>query len=314
MRRMDRYQNDEYERESRLDKNQDLYQNISSNAIYTNITDVTNANAYELGEGSRESKSRREQYQQMQMYQPQEATHKTKKELDDFNYLYHQKENKVYDINSVLEQARKNRGEVDAREEKRKLKNNSYNILTSLNKEELEKYREERKKRINSKEEEEIRELIDTIASKTLAGEIDKATSVDLLSDLMATNILDKVDGAKEEVVEADKEESREEKLEEVEDVKEERPVEVKEEIKTQILEKEEIEIVNKEAEKEENTPLPGKDPDFYTRSMDLSDKDFDFEEEFKDKPISVFLKILLVILILAVIAVAGYFIYQRFI
>ena len=307
MRRMDRYQNDEYEKESRLDKNQDLYQNISSNAIYTNITDVTNANAYELGDSGRESRTRREQYQQMQRYQPQETTHKTKKELDDFNYLYQQKENKVYDINSVLEQARKNRNEIEKKEEKHKLKNNSYNILTSLNKEELEKYREERKKRINSKEEEEIRELIDTIASKTLAGEIDKATSVDLLSDLMATNILDKVEGAKEETVEAEQSTVEEKILEEVKE-------EPKEEVKTQILEKEEIKTVKEEVEQVDNTPLPGKDPDFYTRSMDLSDKDFDLEEEFKDKPISLFLKIVLIILILAVIAVAGYFIYQRFI
>ena len=51
-----------------------------------------------------------------------------------------------------------------------------------------------------------IRELIDTIASKTLAGEIDKATSVNLLSDLMATNLLDKVDGM--ETKEEDKAES----------------------------------------------------------------------------------------------------------
>ena len=50
MRRMDRY-NDETEnlaRNSRMDKNQDLYHNLSSNTIYTNITDVTNANAFEI--------------------------------------------------------------------------------------------------------------------------------------------------------------------------------------------------------------------------------------------------------------------------
>jgi len=40
MKRMDRYRNDTESRESRLNKNQELYQNISSNTIYTNITDV----------------------------------------------------------------------------------------------------------------------------------------------------------------------------------------------------------------------------------------------------------------------------------
>ena len=318
MRRMDRYQNDENEKERRLDKNQELYQNFSSNAIYTNITDVTNANAYELNPDNTEPKTRREVYQEMQRYQPTESTKKTRKELEDFNYLYQRKENKIYDINSVLEQARKNRGEVDSKEEKRKLKNKSYNILTSLNKEELERYREERKQRIKTPEEEEIHELIDTIASKTLAGEIDKDTTVDLLSDLMATNILDKVEGFKEEVmeepiVEEQKETPQEETKEEIKDETEVLE-EAKDDKKTQILKKEEVEIVEAENEKMAETPLPGKDPDFYTRSMDLSDKDFDLEEEFKEKPVSVFLKIILILLILAVLAVAGYFIYQRFI
>ena len=318
MRRMDRYQNDENEKERRLDKNQELYQNFSSNAIYTNITDVTNANAYELNPDNKEPKTRREVYQEMQRYQPTESTKKTRKELEDFNYLYQRKENKIYDINSVLEQARKNRGEVDSKEEKRKLKNKSYNILTSLNKEELERYREERKQGIKTPEEEEIHELIDTIASKTLAGEIDKDTTVDLLSDLMATNILDKVEGFKEEVMEEPMaEEKKEEPQEETkEEIKDETEVleEVKDDKKTQILKKEEVEIVEAENEKMAATPLPGKDPDFYTRSMDLSDKDFDLEEEFKEKPVSIFLKIILILLILAVLAVAGYFIYQRFI
>ena len=45
---------------------------------------------------------------------------------------------------------------------------------------------------------------------------------------------------------------------------------------------------------------------------MDLSDKDFDLSEEFIDKPMPIILKILIIILIIAVLAVAGYFIYQR--
>ena len=48
MRRMDRYKDENNTRSSRLDKNQDLYQNVSNNTIYTNITDVINANAFEI--------------------------------------------------------------------------------------------------------------------------------------------------------------------------------------------------------------------------------------------------------------------------
>ena len=196
MSRMDRYKS-ETSPLSRTSKNQELYQNVSNNTIYANITDVTNANAFEIKNNNITSRTTRESYQQMKKYQNVEPIPRTRKELDDFNYLYPKKENKVYDINSVLEAARKNRVEKDNKEEKRKLKNNAYNILSGVNKEALEKYREEKKKRMLTPEEEEIRELVDTIASKTLAGEIDKATSVDLLSDLMATNMLDKVSASR---------------------------------------------------------------------------------------------------------------------
>ena len=49
----------------------------------------------------------------MRKYGEFEEVPKVKKELDDFNYLYAKKERKIYDINSVLEEARKNRQEKD---------------------------------------------------------------------------------------------------------------------------------------------------------------------------------------------------------
>ena len=58
---------------------------------------------------------------------------------------------------------------------------------------------------------------------------------------------------------------------------------------------------------------MDGSDTDFYTRSMDLSDKDFEMDDEFKEKKIPLVVKIILIILIIAVIAVAGYFIYRNF-
>src|SRR5699024_4138565 len=122
-------------------------------------------------------------------------------------YIYQDHENKVYDINSVLAEAKKNRVQKDELEAKRKLKNTNYNILASLNPEELEKYRKEKVERTRP-DTDGIRNLIDTITSKTLAGEIDQATSVDLLSDLMATNIMDRV----EKPVPDEKEEVKEEK------------------------------------------------------------------------------------------------------
>lgn len=309
MRRMDRYsENTNTSASSRINKNQELYQNFSTNSIYTNITDVTNANAYEIN-NNKTSHTTREEYQNLRKFQDVEPLPRNKKELEDVNYLYQRKENKVYDINSVLEEARKNK-EKDALEEKRKLKNNAYNILSGKNKEALEKYREEKKKRLTTPEEEEIRELIDTIASKTLAGEIDKATSVDLLSDLMATNVLDKVDPQKvdeptiTEVVEV---------TEEVE-IPEDEKIDEKLSLSKEILDNEQVKKLNDTTTgnlsiKEQ---FEKKDDDFYTRSMDLSDKDFNIADDFKDKQIPLVVKLLLFILVIAVVAVAVYFIHQK--
>jgi len=312
MSRMDRYKNEDNPL-SRTTKNQELYRNLSNNTIYTNITDVTNANAFEIQNNNKTSHTTRESYQQMKKYQNVEPIPRTRKELDDFNYLYPKKENKVYDINTVLEAARKNRVEKDNKEEKRKLKNNEYNILSGVNKEALEKYREEKKKRMLTPEEEEIRELVDTIASKTLAGEIDKATSVDLLSDLMATNMLDKVSASSE----LDKEETKTEEVKKEEtttgEIKNEEKVEEVKEEKSVMLSKTQLQEINDRKEEKVDT-LKEKDPDFYTRSMDLSDKDFDLSDDFKEKSLPLGVKILIFLIIVIIILITAYIIYKKII
>lgn len=360
MRRMDRYKDETPDRPNRYEKNQELYQDIATNTKYTNITDVTNSNAFEInGSKNKGSYTSRESYQQMKKYKNVEPVPRIKKELDDFNYLYKIDDKKVYDINTVLEEARKNRQEKDKLEEKRKLKNTSYNILADLNKEELEKYKAEKIKKIMTPEEEEFRDLIDTIASKTLAGEIDKETSVNLLSDLMATSVMDKVEDANSlgydnesyEDKESNKEETEEQNIDDKEEldkvkniIEEDETLEEKldsyNELKGQETEKinsDSIEEKNtieekiqekqndnsmslsedtiKEIEKrkdEEPKTLSGADKDFYTRSMDLSDEDFEMDNEFKEKSMPIALKILIAILVIALIAVAAYFIYKR--
>lgn len=360
MRRMDRYKDETPDRPNRYEKNQELYQDIASNTKYTNITDVTNSNAFEInGFKNKGSYTSRESYQQMKKYKNVESVPRIKKELDDFNYLYKIDDKKVYDINIVLEEARKNRQEKDKLEEKRKLKNTSYNILADLNIEELEKYKAEKIKKIMTPEEEEFRDLIDTIASKTLAGEIDKETSVNLLSDLMATSVMDKVEDANSlgydnesyEDKESNKEETEEqvsneeqniddkEELDKVKNIiEEDKTLEEKldsykelkgqetEKINSDSIEEKKQEKQNdnsmslsedtlKEIEKrkdEEPKTLSGADKDFYTRSMDLSDEDFEMDNEFKEKSMPIALKILIAILVIALIASAAYFIYKR--
>ena len=301
MRRMDRYKDEQTQTEKRSEKNRDLYQNTNK---YTNITDVTNANVYEINSERKEGRTSRENYHQLKKYQNVEEVPKVKKDLEDFKYLYQRNEKKVYDINSVLENARKNKKEKDDKKKKRKLKHTSYNVLSGVNLEELLKYREEKKNRAVTEEEKEIRELVDTIASKTLAGEIDKATSVDLLSDLMATNMLDKVEAP--EKMGDDNQEKEEEKSDQ-------EPEQVKEEISDNL---EEITLSDqiKQIDEEMTIGIKDKkiDTDFYTRSMDLSEEDFDMDNEFVDKKLPFVVKLLIFILITAVIAVAAYFIHQK--
>lgn len=307
--RMERYEKEEQrEISSRANKNQELYENIGRNTKYTNFTDVTNANAFDLGTAQKNYRTR-EGYHQMKEYNTFISEPKVKKELDEFNYLYQDHENKVYDINSVIAEAKKNRIKKDELEAKRKLKNTNYNILASLNPEELEKYRKEKVERTKP-DEEELRSLIDTITSKTLAGEIDQATSVDLLSDLMATNIMDRV-----EKPEQDSDKSTDDDDEIDEDTFEETgEIEERLSLSKEILDKDQIEKVNKlKEDKESGSIMDESDSDFYTRSMDLSDKDFEMDDEFKEKKLPTAVKIILIILIIAVIAIAGYFIYKNF-
>ena len=292
--RMERYQRQESAKISRRsNKNQELYQNIGTNTKYTNFTDVTNANVFDIDTAQKNYRTR-EGYHKMKEYNSLVPEPKEKKELEDFNYLYQDHENKIYDINSVIREAKKNREKKDELEAKRKLKNTNYNILASLNPEELEKYRKEKVERTKP-DEEELRELIDTITSKTLAGEIDQATSVDLLSDLMATNIMDRVEKPSHEEKEDDEEETLA--------------------LSKEILDKEQLEKVKqlKEEKKESKGNIMDlSDTDFYTRSMDLSDKDFEMDDEFKEKKLPIAVKIILIIIVLAVIAVTGYFIYKN--
>lgn len=301
--RMDRYtDNTQINRVTRSQRNKDLYQNVGNNTRYTDVSDVTNSNAFEIDNINSDTITTRESYRKIKEYSEVKPVMKEKKELDDFNYLYQDRNNKIYDINRVLEEARKNRGESPDSESKRKLLDDSYNIIKSSTPEELEKFRKERVQRQPVEDEEELRELIDTITTKTLAGEIDKATTVNLLSDLMATNVLDKVDAAKEPEDEEVKEDTID--LKELEQDKELA-------LSKEILDKEQIEKIQQVKEAEEENTLSKADSDFYTKSMDLSDKDFETTDDFVEEKTSIVFKIFATIIILAALAVAAYFIWK---
>ena len=285
--RMDRYQSSNTNTTSRRRRNQELYDNIGKNTKYTNFTDISKVDAIDLNAAKRNYRTREgyHQYKDLSEFAPPP---KVKKELDDFNYLYQDHENRVYDINAILEKAHESKESYDELDKKRKLKNTNYNILASLNPEELEKYRKEKEAKL-SPDEDELRDLIDTITSKTLKGEIDQRTSVDLLSELMTSNLDDQIP-------------SNDEKLNFSKDI-----------LDKDTMSKVELPDPPKQQRKEEDI-LKDMDESFYTKSMDLSDKDFNFSDR-EDAPSKLMtaLKIILLLALVAGIITAIYFLIKTF-
>ena len=299
MRRMDRYQDAvEEPKLTRSNKNQELYDSIGNNTRYTSFSDVTNANAIDIS--SKKNSTTREGYHQIKEYQDVAPTPRAKRELEEFKSIYKDRENKVYDINNVLEEARKNRQEKDELEEKRKLKNQSYNILSNLNKEELEKCRQERLDKVIHPSDDEIRELIDTITSKTLAGDIKAASS--LFGDLMATSIMDKVEASDEIPDEEKEEDDDDDSIDEKIDIT---AIEVAASKEKELAKAEDDET----ASQDDKTQT--QDIEFYSRSMDLSDKDFEMDDEFKERKLPLIVKILIFLIIIVILAAVGYFIWK---
>ena len=158
-----------------------------------------------------------------------------------------------------------------------------YNILNDLN----QKYLSKKEKLDENLEKEGIRELIDTITSNTLVEDIKEAQEddgKDLMSDLMATNAATALSNeelqeeiAKEILVEAEKNEPEDYDLSKT----------ISDSGK----------IVNS----------------FYTRSMDLSEQDFEIRDEIKEENKAKRKIILLVILIILIlIAIASFFVLKE--
>ncbi len=261
--RMTRYENKpkEIKESSRTNKNDKLYQTFyreTSFKEYDQGSLESNLESLAVDLSKTNNYQTREDYHRVKEYDFIAPKPQTKQELEDFNTRY-STENKVYDINSVLDVAKKNRSQQDDLEQKRKLRNEDYNVLNNKTLGEIEKYREEKRKRLlkqQSVDEQELNELIDTITKKSY---LDDEHSRDLMSDLLpAETATDTIQPIVEESVE--------------------------------------IKVDNS----------------FYTRSMDLSDKDFSmdnsFDEEMKSSAVGTVIKILLFIILLAVIGGIIYF------
>lgn len=260
---------------TRANKNRYLYDEVNNKIGYEEIDTLEMYDGIELDCDS--PIKTREEYQKMK------DTTRLEKDVVDVNREF-EEEAKVYDINSILEEAKKNRVIPDELEKKRKLQNVEYSILNDLN----QKYKNKKEKIEEDLEKEGIRELIDTITSKNLASDLadlEKDDEDDLMSDLLATNTMNAIEGISLE-----------------EDIAKEILVDKRETLKDD--EEESDEIV------EEDGRLVNS---FYTRSMDLSEHDFEIRDEIiEDNKEKRKILILVILIILVIIAIASIFILKK--
>ena len=283
--RMDKYNEPKRDISSRTTKNQQLYKELYSNKTYTEFTDTVKDNIVDLS-ASTENTNRRSNYNRTRsLYEDSMnkgseivATPKTIKELFD------EVEVKSYNINDVMDMARKNRTEENEEEKKKKIKSAEYSILSDLSQEKLKEYRERKEKGISREEEEELDELIHTITSKSLRKKIDDELFNDLLPD-----------SEDEETVSRDL-------LEDINDAK---------------LNEDNLEFTKEQVENTADLEN-GLDKSFYTRSMDLKREDLilnsdeeEMDDTFEDKNAGM-LKIIVIILIITVIVgLLGYLVFK---
>lgn len=248
---------------TRTSKNRYLYDEVNKKIGYEEIDSLESYGGLEL---DRETPIRsREEY--LKLINPVNE----EKNIDKEESV---QEERVYDINSVLEKARKNRVIPDEVEKRRNLQSAEYSILADLNK----KYMTKKEKMEEELEKEGIRELIDTITSKNLAKdleELEEDDGKDLMSDLMATNV----------------------GLEAVSDIS------LEEEIAKEILAEKESDSENDETKDEKELVNS-----FYTKSMDLSEHDFELRdeivEETKEKRKILILVVLIVLVVIAIVSI----------
>lgn len=262
--------------QSRLSKNEKLYEQLYTNKVFTEFNNSNFDNVIELNNFSNnELINKREQYQKIK------TTINSEDESTNRNYSYEslksiETENKEpeknYNINDVIENAKKNRIEDNEIEKKRRQKSVEYSILSDLSQEKVKEYHESKQKKLTKDEEENLEELIHTITSNSLRKKIDD----ELLSDLL--------------------------------------PTEESETLVSQELFDKIEEIESKTRDLRQDLEDEKMDQSFYTKSMDLSNEDFEIEEDYSfidEKKKGILPKILLIMFILIVISIIVYVVYR---
>ena len=247
--RMDRYQG----QAGRSTRNENLYRRLSESGDYSNIEGIATIDKTNEIDITRvkEMLKNRENYQKQRQYS---RFIEEKPEVEEQSTSPIEEE-KNYDIKEVLDKAKETHYEPN--EEYRSLKNIRYDILDRLN------------LKATPEEEQELKELIDTIAMRNIQ---ENGDDLGLLDDLKSDTMVGDVTSIKKIINDAKEEAKLEEK--------------------------------QKEEEREEEFNTSELDKSFYTSSMEFSSKDF---EGLKDlgqnlKKHNTLLTILIVIFVLLIV------------
>jgi len=263
---------------TRSQKNEQLYQNIYTNRRYTEIGNIEKDNIVDITNTfGKPSKSSRSDFQKSRiLYEDGFISDYGEDDIKE-NTASETEKIKSYNLNEVLEEARKNRS-VDVEEKQRKIKNVEYSILSDLSQEKLKDYRERKEKPLSKDEEEDLEDLIHTITSNSLRKKIDDGLLTDLMPEteeepVISTDFLESLDLAKEQ------------------------------------------DENTGESEEKEMTLETTIDHSFFTKSMDLSKEDIIpddevenmVDESFKEEKMATWKVILIIVLITIVLGLLAY-------
>lgn len=285
--RMDRYNQETRNISSRTTKNQQLYKELYSNKTYTEFTDISNDNIVELSSNQSLPTNRRSNFNRTRMHYDTNNSQQQRSSLNinsSYQKILEEDKEKSYNINDIMELARKNRTDLDDEERKRKIKSAEYSILSDLSQEKLKEFQERKEKGLSKYDEENLEELIHTITSNSLRQKIDDQLLDDLLADTNSNTVISK---------------------------------DLLDEIETGRID----DIEDDTKEQFENTSDLEKklDDSFYTRSMDLKKEDLVFkndelDDSFEDdEKVGTLKAIVGIFLILIVLGVVGYIFYNYF-
>lgn len=185
--RMERYYKDELVSEGRSSRNKDLYKQIENMDNYSNIEGVVsieNTNEIDISKVKEMIRDRESYKKQKELNRVLNVENKKEEPVEEKIII----EEKNYDINSILTKAKESEPK---KEEYHSLGETQYKFLKSLNK--------KGKDYDLEKEEEELKELINTITSKTSLNDLKDSIKSD---DKSEKNINDEVeiDIKKEEI------------------------------------------------------------------------------------------------------------------